>query len=75
MPARLNITMNDALYHRLKKELPPKRISAFIEDAVRAKLRPSRSDLERAYEAAAKEPWRQNFAAEWAGTEIEEWPE
>ena len=74
-PAHLSITMDEALYLRLKKELPPKRISAFIEDAVRAKLRPSRIDLERAYKAAAKEEWRQKLAADWSETEIEAWPE
>jgi hypothetical protein len=75
MPAHLNITMDDALYVRLKRELPPKRISAFIEEAVRAKLRPSRSELERAYKAASKEVWRQKLARDWAATEVEEWPE
>jgi hypothetical protein len=75
MPAHLNITMDQALYLRLKRELPPKRISAFIEDAVRAKLRPSKSDLEHAYQSAAKEVWRQKLAADWSKTELEEWPE
>lgn len=75
MPAHLTITMGESLYLRLKKELPPKRISAFIEDAVRAKLRPSRSDLEQAYKAASKEAWRRKLAADWAETEVAEWPE
>jgi hypothetical protein len=52
-----------------------KALGAFIEDAVRAKLRPSRIDLERAYKAAAKEAWRQKLAAEWSETEVEAWPE
>jgi hypothetical protein len=75
MSAHLNITMDEALYLRLKKELPPKRISAFIEEAVRAKLKPSKSDLEAAYKAAAKESWRTQFAEDWSWTETDEWPE
>jgi hypothetical protein len=75
MPAHLNITMDEALYRRLKKELPPKRISAFIEEAVRARLRPSRSELERAYKAASKEAWRRKLAADWSETEVDQWPE
>ncbi|HKY34370.1 MAG TPA: hypothetical protein VJN18_00410 [Polyangiaceae bacterium] len=75
MPAHLNITMDRALYLRLKKELPPKRISAFIEEAVRARLRPSRSELEQAYKAAAAETWRQKLAADWSETEVDQWPE
>ena len=75
MSAHLNITIDEALYQRLKRELPPKRISAFIEEAVRAKLRPSASDLERAYKAAAKEAWRTELSAEWSSTDVEAWPE
>ena len=75
MPAHLNITMDEALYLRLKKELPPKRISAFIEEAVRARLRPSRSELERGYKAASKEAWRRKLAADWSETELDQWPE
>ncbi len=75
MPAHLNITMDEALYLRLKQELPPKRISAFIEAAVRAKLRPSGSELERACKAASKETWRRKLAADWSLTEVDAWPE
>ena len=33
MAVRLSITMAEELYWRLKTELPPRRISAFINDA------------------------------------------
>ena len=75
MAAHLNITMDEALYLRLKTELPPKRISAFIEEAVRAKLRPSPGDLARAYKAASREKWRSKLAEDWSRTEVDEWPE
>jgi hypothetical protein len=39
MPVRLNITMDADLYERLKRELPAKPISRFINDAVRAASR------------------------------------
>lgn len=74
MSVRLNITMDEALYKRLKKELPPKRISSFIEAAVRARIRPDRATLDAAYKAAAREPWRRRLASEWSKTETEDWP-
>lgn len=75
MPVRLNITMEEDLYRRLKKELPPKGISAFIAEAVRARLRPDRRTLEAAYKAAARERWRRGVSADWRATEGEAWPD
>ena len=73
-PARLNILMDRKLYQRLKEELPPRKISAFIEASVRARLSPDRRTLERAYKAARKEKWRRQLAAEWASLDGEGWP-
>lgn len=75
MPVRLNITLDDELYRRLKKELPPKGISAFIGEAVRARLRPSREQLDAAYKSATHERWRSSIARDWARTDGEGWPE
>ena len=75
MPVRLNITMDEALYKRLKRELPPKRISSFIEAAVRARIHPDRTVLDAAYKVAAREPWRRKVSSEWSATETENWPE
>jgi hypothetical protein len=75
MAAHLSITIDEALYERLKRELPPKRISAFIEEAVRAKLRPGKKTLDAAYRAAARESWRRGLGRSWSATETEEWPE
>ena len=75
MTVRLNITMDEAVYQRLKKEVRPKRISAFINEAVRAKLRPDRSTLDAAYRAAGKERWRRRLADDWSTTDTEGWPE
>lgn len=74
MPVRLNITMDADLYDRLKRELPAKRISRFINDAVRARLHPDRHTLDAAYKAARKEPWREELAEDWEVTETEGWP-
>ncbi len=46
----------------------------FINDAVRARLRPSREALDEAYKTAACERWRQSEAREWEPTDTE-WPE
>ena len=74
MSVRLNITMDEALYKRLKKELPRRRISSFIEAAVRARIHPDRATLDAAYRAAARESWRGRLASDWSGTETEDWP-
>lgn len=74
MPAHLSITIDEAVYAQLKRRLPPKRISAFIEEAVRAKLGPDRRTLDAAYRAASAEKWRRDLAEDWSVTEGEAWP-
>jgi len=75
MSVRLNITVDREIYVRLKKELPPKRISAFINEAVRARLFPDRRTLDEAYKAARRERWRRGVGVDWKATETEDWPE
>ncbi len=75
MPVRLNITIDADIYERLKRELPAKGISRFINDAVRARLRPSREVLDEGYKAAARERERRSEAHEWESTDTEGWPE
>lgn len=65
MAVRLNITMDEDIYARLKKEVPPQKISAFISSAVRAKLHPDRKALDEAYRAARKERWREELEDDW----------
>lgn len=72
---RLNITMDEKLYRRLKRELPPKGISAFIEVAVRERLFPDRSLLDAAYRKASGEAWRRGIERDWSAVETEDWPE
>lgn len=74
MTVRLNITMDDSLYRRLKDELPSRKISSFIEEAVRHRLRPGRKALDAAYAAARKEAWRRALSDEWSSTETDAWP-
>ena len=75
MPVRLNITMDEDLYRRLKTDLPPKRISAFISQAVRARIYPDRKALDEAYKAASREGWRRRVARAWDRIDVEGWPE
>ena len=75
MPVRLNITIDEDVHERLKRDLPPKGMSRFINDALRARLRPSTEALDEAYRAAARELWRQAEAADWARSDVEGWPE
>jgi hypothetical protein len=66
--------MDDDVYARLKKEVPPKKLSAFISRAVRAKLHPDAKDLNAAYQAASKERWRTSFDEDWKHIDVEGWP-
>ncbi|MBK8276045.1 MAG: hypothetical protein IPK92_09405 [Nitrospira sp.] len=74
MAIRLNITMDKDIYARLKQEVPPKKFSAFISSAVRAKLYPDTKTLDAAYRAARKERWRKELEDAWKNTEGEGWP-
>jgi uncharacterized protein YqfA (UPF0365 family) len=74
MSVRLNITMDDDVYARLKKEVPPKKLSAFIAGAVRAKLHPGVKELNAAYQAASKERWRDGLDEDWKHVDDEGWP-
>lgn len=67
--------MDEEVYKRLKKEVPPKKLSTFINAAVRAKLYPDKSTLDAAYRAARKERWRKTLSDDWAVTETEGWPD
>ena len=74
MAIRLNITIDEDVHERLKRAVPAKGMSRFINDAVRERLRPSDDELDRAYRAASRETWRQTEASAWAATEAEDWP-
>jgi hypothetical protein len=74
MPVRLNITIDEDVHERLKRELPAKRMSRFINDAIRERLRPSDAQLDDAYRAASREGWRQSDMSEWAVTDVQDWP-
>ncbi|MBA3886743.1 MAG: addiction module antitoxin [Acidobacteria bacterium] len=75
MPVRLNITIDEDVHERLKRDLPAKGMSRFINDAIRARLRPSPDTLDQAYKAAARERQRKVEAGEWGVTDVEDWPE
>jgi hypothetical protein len=74
MPVRLNITIDEDVHDRLKQELPAKGISRFINEAIRARLRPSREVLDQAYRTAAREAWRRLEGRDWSVTDVEDWP-
>ena len=65
LSVRLNITMDDDVYARLKKEVPAKNLSAFISGAVRAKLHPDAQALNAAYQSVSREQWRAGLAEDW----------
>ena len=73
MPVRLNITIDEDVHDRLKQELPAKGISRFINEAIRARLRPSREVLDQAYRTAAREAWRRVENRDWSVTDVEDW--
>jgi hypothetical protein len=67
--------MDEDLYRRLKRDVRPKRISAFISQAVRARIYPDRKTLDDAYKSASKEAWRHQMARDWDRTDTDGWPE
>jgi hypothetical protein len=74
MSVRLSITMDNDVYARLKKEVPSKKLSAFITEAVRAKFHPDAKALDVTYQAASKEPWRKSLDENWKHIDAEGWP-
>jgi predicted CopG family antitoxin len=74
MSVRIYITMDDDVYAKLKKEVPSKKLSAFITGAVRAKLCPDAKALDVAYQAASKEQWRKGLDENWKHIDAEGYP-
>jgi hypothetical protein len=74
MSVRVSITLDAAIYARLKQKVRPKRLSAFINEAVRTKLGPDRQTLDAAYRAASKERWRRRLEGDWRRIDTERWP-
>ena len=74
MSVRLNVSIDDALYARLKKQVPSKKLSAFIREAVRAKLHLDAKALDVAYQAASKEQWRKSLDENWKHIDAGGWP-
>lgn len=73
--ARLNILLDDDVYAELKRQVPAKRLSAFIQECVKANLRPSDAELARGYALASAEPYRRELEADWQPLSREGWPE
>ena len=71
MSVLLNITMDDDVYARLKKEVPSKKLSAFITGAVHTKLHPDAKAPNVAYRAAGKEQWRKILDENWKHIDAE----
>jgi hypothetical protein len=74
MSVRLSIMMDNDVYARLKKEVPSKKLSAFVTGAVRAKLHLDANVLDVAYQAASKEQWRKRLNENWKHIDAEGWP-
>ena len=74
MSVRLNVSIDDALYARLKKQVPYKKLSAFITGAIRAKLHLDAKALDVAYQAASTEQWRKSLDENWKHIDAEGWP-
>ncbi len=75
MSVRLNITIDEEVYAQLKRQVPPERLSAFINAAVKSKLLPCKQALDEAYKAASRETWRQTLSENWQFTDVEGWPQ
>ena len=74
MPVRVNVILETEVYRQLKKQVPAKKLSAFLNEAAKARLSPNRAALDAAYKAASRERWRRQLAEDWKVTEGEGWP-
>lgn len=75
MTVRLNITLPDETYRRLKRSAPPKGMSAYIDQALQKSLKPDRAALDQGYADSCHDPALIELAADWAALEVEGWPE
>lgn len=71
MPVRLNVTIDEDVHERLKRELLAKGISRSSNDAIRARLRTTRERLDAPYAAAARERRRRAEARDRPVSDIE----
>lgn len=69
----LSITLSDHLYDRLKHNIPPRRISKFVSEALEMKLDEKQHELYKAYLEAAMDHDREAEAKEWDVVNIEAW--
>ena len=66
MQKKLTITLDEAVYRGLHKNIGPRKISKFVEELVRPHV--VRPDLELAYFQMSKDRKRESEALEWAET-------
>lgn len=70
MQKKLTITLDEAVYHRLHNVVGRRKISQFIESAIRPHL--LEADLSAAYQEMAAEEERELEAMEWAEATLED---
>ncbi len=64
MQKKLTITVDEAVYKSLHKNIGPRKISKFVEELVRPHV--VRPNLEMAYSQMSKDKKRESEALEWA---------
>ncbi len=64
MQKKLTVTIDEEVYHGLRKIIGPRKISKFIEELVRPHV--VRPNMESAYAEMAKDKKREKVALEWA---------
>lgn len=61
----MSISLNEALYDKLKHSVPAKKISQFVSSAISKELEKQEHDLVIAYEQAEQDSVRHQLLKEW----------
>lgn len=74
MTVRLNITLPEDTYQRLKQQARPKGMSAYIDEALKLRLKTDRAALDEAYRQSWSDEARFEEAADWTAVDVDGWP-
>jgi hypothetical protein len=69
----MSVTIEEQLYHLLKKTAGPRGMSKFIAQALKDRLDSSQHTLYQEYLAASTDPDRQEVLRDWDGIDTESW--
>ena len=73
MSRTMSVSIDETLYHQLKRNAGPRGMSRFIAEALREKLHGGSDHLRREYVAAGKDKARREVLRDWDSLDAEGW--